>query len=371
MNLICQHWLPLLLFNFCTIRYMITTEQPTVTVIIPTFNEERYIAGVIRSFQQSTYSNIVEILVGDGRSTDRTRDLVNELAQHDARIKLIDNPDKIQSAALNLMITQAQGEVLVRADAHCEYDTHYVEACVQAMKESGAVCVGGAQRFVAENAVQAGISLAVRTVVGSGNARYRDKHYDGPAETVFLGCFLRAIFAKTGLFRTDMLVNEDAELNIRILKHFPNGIHISSDVKVWYYPRSSYKSLWVQYFRYGTGRVKTRNLHQGEGGIRAAIPFITLITLVVLTVGEFLISGSVTYSTGILIAMFLFILMVSGRVTLQTKATFSGEIWRGDAEHIPSFFSRWMHTLATSITFNVAHALGFAWQLFFKPRFIG
>lgn len=350
---------------------MLSTDHPTITVMIPTFNEERHIEGVIRSFQQSTYGNIIEILVGDGRSTDRTRDLVEELARNDARIKLIDNPDTIQSAALNLMITQAQGEVLVRADAHCEYDIQYVTACVQALRESGAVCVGGAQRFVASNAIQAGISLAVRTIVGSGNARYRDKQYDGPAETVFLGCFLRSIFAKTGLFRTDMLVNEDAELNIRILKHFPDGIHISSEIKVWYYPRSSYKSLWIQYFRYGTGRVKTRNLHQGEGGIRAAIPFITLLTLVLLTLGEFLLTGSVAYSSGLLIAIFIFIVLISVRVTLQTREVFTSEIWRGDAEHFPSLFSRWMHTLATSITFNVAHALGFAWQLFFKPRFTG
>ncbi|MCH8495777.1 MAG: glycosyltransferase family 2 protein [Balneolales bacterium] len=350
---------------------MLSTERPTVTVMIPTFNEERHIEGVIRSFQQSTYDNISEILIGDGRSTDRTREIVSELADKDDRIKLIDNPDKIQSASLNQMITLAQGEVLVRADAHCEYDTNYVSACVKAMRDSGAVCVGGAQRFVASNAVQAGISLAVRTPVGSGNARYRDNQYDGPAETVFLGCFLKSIFAKTGLFRTDMLVNEDAELNIRILKHFPNGIHISSDIKVWYYPRSSYKALWIQYFRYGTGRVKTRSLHHGEGGLRAAIPFCTLTALVLITISELLLSGSITYSVALLLAMFLFITLVSARVSVQTRKTFGSEIWRGDVGARPSFLSRWMHTLATSITFNLAHALGFAWQLFFKPPFSG
>jgi succinoglycan biosynthesis protein ExoA len=77
------------------------TSAPGVTVAIPAFNEEEDIGRILKLFSQSAYPNVVEILVADGGSTDRTREIIEDMGREDERIRLIDNPGKIQSAGLN------------------------------------------------------------------------------------------------------------------------------------------------------------------------------------------------------------------------------------------------------------------------------
>lgn len=64
--------------------------NPKISIVIPTYNREKFIAECIRSAQNQTYSNI-EIIVSDNASTDRTWDICQELAKHDHRITLIKN----------------------------------------------------------------------------------------------------------------------------------------------------------------------------------------------------------------------------------------------------------------------------------------
>lgn len=346
---------------------MIKNDSPTVSVIIPAWNEKDYIEHVISRFQNSTYQNIIEIIVGDGGSTDGTQDIVRKMMQSDERIKLIDNPKRIQSAALNLMIDVAEGEVIVRADAHCIYSETYVESCVETLKRTSSVCVGGAQRFVATNNVQAGISLAVRSIVGSGNAKYRDEKYNGYADTVFLGCFLKSALEKTGGFRTDVGVNEDTEMNIRILKNFPNGIYISSDIEVYYFPRNTLKLLWIQYYRYGISRVKTRRLHKDRVQSRSSLPFFTLLFLLIGILIETLLFDSVIF-VGVIIPLFLLtFIMSSAKIVLSTTSFFKTDIWRSESEP-PGLFTRFVYTLVCAVTLNLAHAIGYGAHLLLRKE---
>ncbi|HAW81900.1 MAG TPA: glycosyltransferase family 2 protein, partial [Balneola sp.] len=112
------------------------SDKPTVTIAIPVLNEEKYIEDVLNSFLNSTYSNIIEILIADGGSIDKTVSLVTEFSKKDSRIKLIDNPEKYQSYALNKMIDKAEGEIFLRADSHCRYASDYVEQCVNCITKT-------------------------------------------------------------------------------------------------------------------------------------------------------------------------------------------------------------------------------------------
>ena len=171
------------------------------------------------------------------------------------------------------MIAEAKGDIFLRADAHSEYAPDYVEKCVQALLETEADNVGGAQRFVAENTFQAGVAIASNSVLGSGGAKYRDINYDGYADTVYIGCFWRKALLEVGIqsnnfdlyaievFDTSQITNQDAELNQKLLDKNPQAIYISSDIQVWYYPRQTWKALWIQYFKYGRGRYLTTIKH--------------------------------------------------------------------------------------------------------------
>ena len=146
-------------------------DAPSVTIGIPVLNEEDHIERVVSGFLDTEYPNLAEILVADGGSTDRTRDIVNELSQKDPRVKLVENPDKYQSFALNRMIEQAEGEIFLRADGHCLYASDFIENSVKAILASGATNVGGTQRYIANNVTQAGIAIASKSFFGTGGAK--------------------------------------------------------------------------------------------------------------------------------------------------------------------------------------------------------
>jgi succinoglycan biosynthesis protein ExoA len=233
------------------------TTLPRVTIAMPAYNEEKYIEACVASVQAQDYpADLIEILVADGRSTDRTREILSELAAKDPRIKTIDNPDRLQASGLGLLVKQAHGDVIVRMDVHCEYAPDYVRKCVETLERTGADNVGGAQRAKAKTRFQRALCAALGSPLGTGGVKYRSPDAEGFVDTVFLGAFRRKIFETVGLWDPRAITNEDAELNQRILDS-GGQIYLSRDIVVHYFPRDSFKTLAKQYFKYGRGRART------------------------------------------------------------------------------------------------------------------
>ncbi|MEZ4368703.1 MAG: glycosyltransferase family 2 protein [Kofleriaceae bacterium] len=246
---------------------------PTVSIVMPAFNEEAYIEACIRSVQAQDYPrDKLEILVADGRSTDRTRALLDELAAADPRIRTIDNPDRLQAPGLNRLVVESTGDVIVRMDVHCEYAPSYVRRCVEALERTGADNVGGAQRARAKTHFQRALCAALDSPLGVGGARYRSATAEGFVDTVFLGAFRRRVFETVGLWDPGAITNEDAELNQRILAA-GGKVYLSPQIEVHYYPRASLRALAQQYFRYGRGRARTVLKHRELPTVRPLIPF--------------------------------------------------------------------------------------------------
>src|SRR5262245_57093338 len=118
-----------------------------VTIAMPALNEAHYIEACIASVQRQDYpADLIEILIADGGSTDDTRAIVARLASADPRIRILENPARLQAAGLGQIVKQAHGDVIVRMDVHCEYAPDYVRKCVETLERTGADNVGGAQR---------------------------------------------------------------------------------------------------------------------------------------------------------------------------------------------------------------------------------
>lgn len=244
-----------------------------VTIAMPSFNEERYIEACIASVQAQDYpSELIEILVADGRSTDRTREILARLAESDPRIAVVDNPARLQAAGLGLAVRQATGDIIVRMDVHAEYAPDYVRRCVEVLEQTGADNVGGAQRAKAATPFQRALCAALQSPLGVGGAKYRSSEAEGFVDTVFLGAFRRRVFETIGLWDPGAITNEDAELNQRILDA-GGQIYLSKDIVVHYFPRDSLRALAKQYFRYGRGRARTLLKLGKFPTLRPLIPF--------------------------------------------------------------------------------------------------
>lgn len=242
------------------------TPLPTVTVALPVLNEEATIGACLDAVLAQTYPNVVEVLVVDGGSTDRTRDL----AARRPGVRVVDNPRRIQAAALNIALTEAKGEVLVRVDGHCLVAVDYVERCVEVLSSTGAAMVGGSMAPVGRSARQRGIAAAMSSRIGAGPARF---HTSGPAgwvDTVYLGAYRVAAALEAGGYAEDQAVNEDAELAVRMRR--VGGIRFDPTIRSVYEPRDRLAALAKQYFRYGAGRAATIRKHPSSIAPRQLAP---------------------------------------------------------------------------------------------------
>lgn len=251
---------------------------PLVTVAIPCFNEERHIAACLEDvFAQDYPPDSLEVLVGDGMSTDRTREILRAIAERrPGRLRVIDNPRRLQTAAMNAMIEVAEGDVIIRMDVHARYAQDYVAQCVAVLEETGADNVGGAQRAVGQTRFQRALCAALESPLGVGGASYRSAEREGFVDTVFLGAFRRKVFETVGGYDPGAVTNEDAELNQRILQA-GGKVFLSKKIVVHYFPRDSFGSLARQYYRYGQGRARTVLKHGTIPKARPVLPFLMVV----------------------------------------------------------------------------------------------
>lgn len=333
---------------------------PFVTVAIPSLNEEEHIGAVLRTFLNQDYKGQLEILVCDGGSSDQTLSVVSSIASENSCIRILKNPRKHQTFALNIMIQEARGELFLRADAHSKYATDYVSACVTAIIESKALNAGGAQRYLAETPFQAAIAFANKSYFGSGNALYKRTDFTGFADTVYLGCFYTETLRSIGGFSEQNIQNQDTELNMRLASLQENAIYLSAAIKAWYFPRKTASALWKQYFRYGKGRRITHDLHPSENKLRGRLPFLMFVMLLLVLV------WSPIYVTGILSGVFLLVFLDMARNVTAEYEFFRKAQWEGEPNSLPrKFYLILMSTIAIGIM-SLAHALGFMTQTFRK-----
>lgn len=87
-----------------------------ISVIVPAYNVEAYIADCLESILSQSYADLEIIVVNDG-STDRTLDIIEEYASKDNRLRIISQPNGGPSVARNKGLEMAQGEWLMFVDS--------------------------------------------------------------------------------------------------------------------------------------------------------------------------------------------------------------------------------------------------------------
>jgi succinoglycan biosynthesis protein ExoA len=246
--------------------------EPRVSIVMPCFNEARHIRRCIESvLRQEPPEGGLELVVADGMSGDGTRELLAELAQHDARVCVVDNPRRIASAGLNAAIRHARGQIIVRMDAHTEYASDYVRNCVNALEATGADNVGGAARTRATSYLQRAISAAYHCPLVVGGARFHMQDHEGYVDTVVYGCWWRSAFERFGYFDEELVRNQDDEFNLRIVRS-GGRIWQSARIRSWYKPRTSLSSLFKQYSQYGYWKVRVIQKHHLPASWRHLVP---------------------------------------------------------------------------------------------------
>ena len=104
--------------------------QGKVSIIIPCYNMEQYLAETLDSVVAQTYNNW-ECIIVDDASTDNTELIVNNYCNKDNRFRYIKQENKGVSAARNNGIKQTNGELILPLDGDDIIDKTYLEKAVK------------------------------------------------------------------------------------------------------------------------------------------------------------------------------------------------------------------------------------------------
>lgn len=173
-----------------------------ISVIIPLYNKEHFIAKTINSVLKQTYTEFELIIINDG-STDKSADIAMKIK--DERIKLINQTNKGVSIARNTGIYIAQGTFIAFLDADDEWCPEYLETMYQLTikyPNYSVFCTGQINRAI--HTLPKGISII------EDHCKYN--------YVFFTGCmFIRKkIFQEVGVFKEGIQLGEDRDMWLRI-----------------------------------------------------------------------------------------------------------------------------------------------------------
>lgn len=106
--------------------------NPKVSIIIASYNTDKYIVECVNSASQQDYDNIEVIVVNDG-STDNTEELLSELARNNVKLRVLTQKNQGQSIARNNGSAIATGEFIIFLDSDDLFDPSLVSKCISAL----------------------------------------------------------------------------------------------------------------------------------------------------------------------------------------------------------------------------------------------
>ncbi len=250
-------------------------DPASILVAIPTLNEAIHIEATLTELLSGAPEMArVKIVVADGGSTDGTPDIVARMAARHDNIHLIDNPGRLQAAAINSVVAdcaEPHHTILVRVDAHSHYPPAYVLNVAESLQARDVAALATVMDSLGDSCFQRGAAWAMETKLGSGGSGHRGGTVSGYVDHGHHAGFRLEMFRQVGGYDTGFVANEDAELDHRIA--LAGGrIWLDAGIRLGYVMRPSLKRLARQYLHYGMGRAQNVRKHRLPPRLRQMIP---------------------------------------------------------------------------------------------------
>ena len=259
---------------------------PFITIVMPVRNEERFIADTLNQLLSQDYpKERFEIIIADGHSTDKTWDIVQNMAAQFPQIRFIPNPGRLSSSGRNVGFQNGKGDYFIVVDGHCRLKDNQLFRNVARLFQGYQVdCLARPQPLITpeQPGWQRAIAKARSSFWGHSVSSDIYSETDRYVCPVSAGCaYSKKVFATIGYVDETFDAGEDLEFNYRVKKAGFKA-YISPKIAVYYYPRENLKGLWKQLIRYGIGRAKFTLKHPETFSFEMLLP--------VLLVGGILIS---------------------------------------------------------------------------------
>lgn len=267
------------------------TSKPWLATILPVLNEGGHIEACLQSLlRQSIPSNEHMIVVLDGGSTDRTKDLVQSIQDgvkldEQPLIQLIDNPNRFVPHARNLAMQNLPDSVthLLEFNGHIEIEPDHLskmKAIWNRLEEQHPSIAGLGCRVVGsqgeQSVVESIIDSTLRSPFGGSTGQFAIFETEGPTNVPAFALHRRSALEAIGGWDESFLTSQDSDLSMR-LKKAGYSLFRTPDVVVKMRRRTSYKSWLLMSHRYGFWRTKVLLKHPKRIVLREFMPLFGLI----------------------------------------------------------------------------------------------
>ncbi|MFL6159396.1 MAG: bifunctional polysaccharide deacetylase/glycosyltransferase family 2 protein, partial [Marmoricola sp.] len=232
-------------------------DLPGVTVVVPAYNEEPGIAAAVRSLLASDYP-VLEVVVVDDGSTDRTAEIVEELGLE--RVRLIRQANAGKPAALNAGIAAARHDVLVLVDGDTVFEPDAMRALVAPLADPATGAVSGNTK-VGNRRGLLGRWQHIEYVIGFNlDRRMFDVLQCMPTIPGAIGAFRREVLAEVGGVSDDTLA-EDTDLTMAICRTGWRVVY-APEARAWTEAPATLGQLWRQRYRWCYGTMQAMWKHR-------------------------------------------------------------------------------------------------------------
>lgn len=259
-------------------------------IAIPCLNEEDFIKNLVENLVEHTHDLDAHIVIVDGGSTDETPAIAKALEEKFQNVSYLENPKRIQSAAINLAVEKYAGDCiyLIRIDAHCGYADDYCTVLVEEADSKKADSVVVPMETVGKEGFQKAVAAAQNSKLGNGGSAHRNSASSGQWVDHGHHALMRIdAYKAVGGYDESFSHNEDAELDTRLLKQ-GYKIWLTGKLAPIYYPRSKPYPLFKQYYNYGKGRARTILKHKTRPKLRQLAPVAVAPAAVLFLLSPFL-----------------------------------------------------------------------------------
>lgn len=257
-----------------------------LSVIITSFNEGANLDRLYEDLSiQNFDNNAYEILFLEVGNDSKER-AIEKLGYSSSLLRYWHIPELSRTAALNFLVKELTGDLIVLLDARRHIDPDYLSKIYMLSLRESVANVGGVQVPIGESEGQKNIALIMSRPLGLGGGKPRNTSYRGKVDSLYLGAFSRKYMPNQPWFDERLAkISEDSDLNFRI-RQMGGEIILDSSIIAWHYPRESLKTFFRLCFNYGVGRAFFLIKHRQFSAPRQlVIPFAFLIALPLLGLG--------------------------------------------------------------------------------------
>jgi GT2 family glycosyltransferase len=262
---------------------------PFISVLIPTFNEEKRISVCLESIFNLKYPHdMFEVIIIDGFSKDRTVEFAEKYP-----VRILYEKKPTRAAGCNVGVLAAKGEIIAFTDADCTVDSLWLNKLIENYDNPLVGGVGGPNIVMPENDLATKIFSLMKIPLAFGGFRYTTTYHEKREIYHNPGCnssIRKDVYCKVGMMDEKLLTAEDTELSERIRNEGFKLLY-APDAKIFHHWKFDIKRYFNWMKRYGMGQAQFIIKSKFKFGKESRSPLFLIPSIGIIVLSTFILLG--------------------------------------------------------------------------------